>query len=94
VYNSQEEENFIADLIRAIKRLNIENILSKEVLKQIIQTFANNTDRIGHKYSKISKQIEDWKLFKSIVKKTKCNFFNQKIQEIANKNCSPWELMK
>ena len=46
VKNSKEEENFIAKLIRAIKRLSIENIPSKEVLEQIVQTFANNIDRI------------------------------------------------
>ena len=53
VKNSKKEENFVAELIRAIKRLNIENIPSKEVLKQIVQTFANDIDRIWHKYSKI-----------------------------------------
>ena len=46
VKNSKEEENFIAELIGAIKRLSTENILSKEVLEQIIQKFANNMDRI------------------------------------------------
>ena len=113
VKNSKEKEKFITKLIGAIKRLNTENIPSKEVLKQIVQTFANNINRIWYKYSKIvnitqyfktwwnknchkdlekyriSKWIKDWKLFKSIIKKTKCNFFDKKIQEIANKNYSP-----
>jgi len=52
VKNSKEEENFIAELIKAIKRLNTENIPSREVLEKIIQTFTNDTNRIWHKYSK------------------------------------------
>ena len=53
VKNSKEKENFVTELIKAIKRLNTENIPSREVLKQIIQTFAININRIWHKYSKI-----------------------------------------
>ena len=48
VKNSKEEENFITELIRAITRLNTENIPSKEVLEQIIQKFTNE-----FKYSKV-----------------------------------------
>ena len=40
-----------------------------------------------------SKQLEDWKKFKEIVKRMKCYFFNTKIDEIANKKCGPWEFM-
>jgi len=34
----------------------------------------------------MSKQLEDWKAFRKIVKKMKCSFFNDKIQKIASKN--------
>jgi len=51
--NSEEEENFIAELIGAIKELSTENIPSKETLEQIVQTLANDTDGIWFKHSKV-----------------------------------------
>ena len=38
VKNSKEEEYFIKELIKAIKKLNMENIQSKEFLEQAIQS--------------------------------------------------------
>ncbi len=43
IKNSKEEDNFIIKLIEAIKRLNMKDIQSKEVLEHIIQSFADCT---------------------------------------------------
>ena len=42
---------------------------------------------------KASRNLENWKRFKSTVKTTKQSFFDTKIQEIINKKQGPWELM-
>jgi len=36
---------------------------------------------------------KDWKKFEGTVKRTKCVFFNNKINEITNKKCGSWKLM-
>ena len=36
-----------------------------------------------------TKSCKDWKKFQKIVKNTKWSFFDSKIQEVANKSCSP-----
>jgi len=63
VKNSKKEKNFIAELIEAIKRPNIEHISSKETLEQTVQEFAKNTDKIWFKHSKIvniTKHSKSW----------------------------------
>ena len=41
----------------------------------------------------MTRSLENWKKFKKVVKNIKRSFFNMKIQEVANKSRSPWELM-
>ena len=41
----------------------------------------------------MTRNLENWKIFKSTVKSMKQSFFNTKIQEIANKKQGSWELM-
>ena len=53
VKNSKEEEKFIEELINTIAKLNTENISNKEMLEQIVQTLANEIDRLWLKHSKV-----------------------------------------
>jgi len=46
VKNRKEKEFFLNELIEAIKKINTENIQSKEVLKLAIQAFVIHTNRI------------------------------------------------
>ena len=39
-----------------------------------------------------SRSLENWKNFKKVVKSIKRSYFDEKIQEIANKRKGPWEL--
>jgi len=113
IKNSEEEDNFIVELIEAVKGLNTSNIQNKEELEDIVQSFVSCMEKNWYKHSKIvnitkhskawwdkkchrdlesfrqTKRIENWKCFKCIVKRMKHNFFDSRIQEIANKNCGP-----
>jgi len=53
IKNNKEEIRFIAEIIKSIKRLNMNYIESKKDLKSIIQELIHNTDKIWLKHSKV-----------------------------------------
>ena len=53
VKNSKEEDNFVNELMKNIKKLNTKNVQNKEALEYIMQNFAKHTERIWYKHSKI-----------------------------------------
>ena len=95
IKNSEEEDYFIAKLIEAIKKIDIEQLMDKDSLELQVQEFTNKLDVIWYKYLKyiniikyskawwnenyqsklakyrMSKHIDNWKVFRNTVKKTK-----------------------
>jgi len=53
VKNNKEEHNFVVDVKNLIRGLNTFQIDSKEDLENVVQEFANNTNNIWFKHSKL-----------------------------------------
>jgi len=63
------------------------------ITKYFKEWWDNNCQRDLETY-KQSRQLEDWKRFKGMVKKTKQKIFDGKINEIANEKYGSWKLVK
>ena len=53
------------------------------------KSWWNNDCNYALNRYRITRNLENWKAFKSTVKFTKYIFFDNKIQEITNKKCRP-----
>jgi len=114
---SEEETEFIKNVISNISAIDTSNINDIEKLEQVINLLRSIVDQVWSKNAKKSKitkhskqwwsepcsqalnnyraarNLGNWKTFKKTVKDTKQTFFDDKIQEIANKSRGPWKLM-
>ena len=68
------------------------NAKRSKISKHSKQWWSNSCSLALNNYRE-SRNRDNWKTFKSTVKEAKCSFFDNKIQEIANKSQGPWELM-
>jgi len=44
IKNSKEEDKFVIDLIKSIKKMDTEHISNKELLVEVVQEFSNKSD--------------------------------------------------
>jgi len=117
VPGSDQEKDFIKDVISNLQVLDTSNIDSVENLNLVVNCLGSIIEQMWFKNAKrtkiskhskqwwlqscslainkyrASRSRENWKTFKSTVKETKRSFFDNKIHEIANSRCGPWELM-
>ena len=89
----------IDKLERVIKQFGmfIDQAWTKNTKKSKISKHSKQwwTEACSHSLDnyRSSRSLENWKKFKKIIKDTKRSFFDDKIQEVVNKSCCPWELM-
>ena len=85
----EEVTNSLASRIEFAWKTNTKQVW---IMKHSKSWWNNNCNCALNKY-RTTRNLENWKAFKNTVKSTKHIFFDNKIQEIANKKCGPWELI-
>jgi len=85
----EEATKSLASRIEYAWKLNAKQV---QIMKHSKSWWNEECNRTLNNY-RITRSLDNWKLFKSTVKSTKRIFFDDKIQEIANKKHRPWELM-
>ena len=92
ITNKDNLENTIKCLEALIKQAWTKNAKWSRITTYSKQWWMEECSRSLNNY-RITRCLENWKIFKKVVKNTKRLFFNMKIQEVANKNHSSWKLM-
>ena len=67
------------------------NRKKSKISKHLKQWWSDECSQALNNYRR-SRSLENWKTFKKVVKNIKISYFDDKIQEIANKRKNPWEL--
>ena len=68
------------------------NVKKSKISKHSKQWWSNKCKQSLENYRAL-RSLDNWKKFKMTVKNVKRSYFDNKIQQIANKSQGPWELM-
>ena len=92
ISNKKCLKNIVNSLNLLINQAWNKNAKRLRITRYSKQWWNNECNWAINKY-RASRSLESWKKFRRVVKDTKKTFFNTKIQEVASKSHSPWELM-
>jgi len=90
--NTNKLEQAVHQVGTIINQAWAKNVKKVKISKHSNQWWSDECKRSLENYS-ASRSLENWKKFKTTVKNVKRSYFDDKIQEIANKSRGPWELM-
>jgi len=91
IVNTEEIERAVNWLGSIIDLAWTKNAKRSRISGHSKQWWSDDCKRSLDKY-RSARSLENWKKFKNSVKNAKRSFFNDKIQEVANKSRGPWEL--
>ena len=89
--DSNKLDNVVYQLGLIINQAWKNNAKKSRLSKHSKQWWSDKCGRALQNY-RTSRSLENWKNFKRVVKNVKRSYFDEKIQEIANKRKGPWEL--
>ena len=92
IENMENLERVVNQLSLIIDQAWTKNTKKSKISKHSKQWWTEECSHSLNNYRAL-RSLENWKKFKKVVKDVKRSFFEDKIQEIANKNRGPWELM-
>jgi len=92
IINKDNLENIVSHIETSINQAWTKNAKCLRILKHSKQWWMEECSRSLDNY-RTTRSLENWKMFKKVIKNTKQSFFDTKIQKVVNKNCSPWELI-
>ena len=91
ITNHEDLEQVVNQLGSIIDQSWTNNVKKSKISKHLKQWWSDDCKRSLNNY-RLSRSLDNWKKFKKLVKNAKRVFFDDKIQEVANKSRGPWEL--